>query len=225
VVAPDSERSGVGHGITTLTPLRINRFQREEERPGWAVNGTPADCVKLAVGSIMREGRPDLVLSGINLGPNTGTNVIYSGTVSAATEARMLGIPSLAVSLDTFQDPMWDYAAHMARAIAARVLERGLPPKVLLNVNVPHLPADRIKGVRVTRQGESAYEEDFTMRDDPRGQPYFWLAGSYLMQDVDPDTDAHALGDGYVSVTPISFDLTAHDRRNEIEAWRLDAHV
>jgi 5'-nucleotidase len=225
VVAPDAERSAVGHAITTLTPLRIKQFEHAGERIGYAINGTPADCVKIALGSILKDQPPDVVVSGINLGPNTATNVIYSGTVSAATEARILGIPSLAVSLDTFHDPRWDYAARVGRRIATEVLERGLPPKVLLNVNVPHLPAEQIKGIKVTRQGDSAYVEDFTVREDPRGQPYLWLAGSYLMQDVDPATDACALRDGYVSVTPITFDLTAHKLLHEFEEWPLDAGV
>lgn len=222
MVAPDAERSAVGHAITTLTPLRVKQFEHAGEPIGYAINGTPADCVKIALGSIMKDDRPDVVVSGINLGPNTATNVIYSGTVSAATEARILGIPSVAISLDTFRDPHWEYAAEVGRRIAATVLERGLPPKVLLNVNVPHLPADRIKGVRVTRQGDSAYVEDFTVRKDPRGQPYLWLAGTYQMQDVDPDTDARALKDGYVSITPITFDLTAHRLLGEVESWGVD---
>lgn len=225
MVAPDAERSAVGHAITTLTPLRIKQFEHAGEQIGYAINGTPADCVKIALGSILKDQPPDVVVSGINLGPNTATNVIYSGTVSAATEARILGIPSLAVSLDTFHDPQWDYAARVGRRIATEVLERGLPPKVLLNVNVPHLPAEQIRGIKVTRQGDSAYVEDFTVREDPRGQPYFWLAGSYLMQDVDPATDACALRDGYVSVTPITFDLTAHKLLREFEEWPLDAGV
>jgi 5'-nucleotidase len=223
VVAPDAERSAIGHAITTLTPLRVKEFRLGEEMIGYAIDGTPADCVKIGVGSIFKDRPIDIVVSGINLGPNTATNVIYSGTVSAATEARILGIPSMAVSLGTFRDPDWSYAAELARRIAARVLERGLPPKVLLNVNVPNLPRDRIKGLRVTRQGDSAYREDFAIREDPRGQPYYWLAGSYLMQDEDQATDAWALEHGYASVTPISFDLTAHDQLEGLRGWDLEA--
>jgi 5'-nucleotidase len=222
VVAPDAERSAVGHAITTLTPLRIKQFEQGGERVGYAINGTPADCVKIALGAIMRDAKPDVVVSGINLGPNTATNVIYSGTVSAATEARILGVPSLAISLDTFHDPDWSYAACVGRRVAAEVLRRGLPPKVLLNVNVPNLPAADVKGVKITRQGDSAFVEDFTVREDPRGQPYLWLAGSYLMQDVHPDTDAVALKEGYVSITPITFDLTAHALLEEVGGWGLD---
>lgn len=219
VVAPDAERSAVGHAITTQVPLRVKEFRRGRELIGYATSGTPADCVKLGVSSIF-ERRPELVVSGINLGANTATNVIYSGTVSAATEARILNIPSIAVSLGTLRDPLWSYAASLARRIAGAVLERGLPPKVLLNVNVPNLPRSQIKGIRVTRQGDSAFEEDFTVREDPRKQPYYWLAGSYQMVDDDPGTDAWAVTNGYVSITPITFDLTAPEMLEDLKGWR-----
>jgi len=220
VVAPDAERSAVGHAITTLTPLRVKEVALEDGLVGFAVNGTPADSVKLAVGALLKQ-RPDLVVSGINLGPNTATNVIYSGTVSAATEARILGIPSIAFSIGAYQDPLWETAAGFAIRVAEQVLARGLPPKVLLNVNVPNLPADQVKGVVVTRQGDSAYEERFDVRTDPRGAPYYWAAGSYRMSDVEEGTDALALDRGYVSVTPISFDLTAYEWLEELGSWRL----
>lgn len=218
VVAPDAERSAIGHAITTLTPLRVKEFRRGRTLMGYASNGTPADCVKLGVGTIF-ERRPDLVVSGINLGANTATNVIYSGTVSAATEARILGIPSIAISLDTRIDPVWSYAAAVGRRVAAEVLERGLPPKVLLNVNVPNLPRSEIKGIKVTRQGNSAFVEDFAIREDPRQRPYYWLAGFYENQDQDPETDSWALTNGYVSITPISYDLTAHSALAGISTW------
>jgi 5'-nucleotidase len=220
VVAPDAERSAVGHAITTITPLRVKEVTLENWLVGYAVNGTPADSVKLAVGAILKE-RPDLVVSGINLGPNTATNIIYSGTVSAATEARILGIPSIAISIGAFKEPLWETAARYAIRVAGEVLARGLPAKVLLNVNVPNLPAAEVKGVLVTRQGESAYEERFDIRSDPRGVPYYWAAGSYQMSDVEEGTDALALERGYVSVTPVCFDLTAYDRLDEIRQWNL----
>jgi len=220
IVAPDAERSAVGHAITTLTPLRVKEFRMGRDLAGYAVNGTPADCVKLGVGTLFKT-PPDLVVSGINLGGNTATNIIYSGTVSAATEGRILGIPSIAVSLNTFVNPYWDFAARFARQVAREVLKRGLPPRVLLNVNVPNLPAERIKGVRLTRQGESAFVEDFEKREDPRRQPYYWLAGAYKMNDTDQDTDAWALDAGYVSVTPITYDLTAYQVLPTLHDWRL----
>lgn len=218
IVAPDAERSAVGHAITTLVPLRVKEFRLDGKPVGYAVNGMPADCVKLAVGSLL-ERRPDLVVSGINLGPNTATNIIYSGTVSAATEARILRIPSAAISIGTWSDPHWEAAAGVALEIARLILERGLPEKVLLNVNVPNLPADQVKGLAVTRQGESGYEEKFDLRNDPREVPYYWLSGKYQLSDTEPDTDAYALEQGLVSVTPVSFDLTAHGFLAELSSW------
>jgi 5'-nucleotidase len=218
VVAPDAERSAVGHAITTLLPLRVKEFRRGRQMLGYAVDGTPADCVKIGVGPLFHGG-VDLVVSGINLGSNTATNVIYSGTVSAATEARILGIPSIAISLDALVEPRWSYAASLGRRVAAVVLARGLPERVLLNVNVPNLPRSGIKGIKVTRQGNSAYVEDFAIREDPRRQPYYWLAGSYENQDQDPETDSWALANGFVSITPISYDLTAHQAIPEIASW------
>lgn len=197
----------------------MKEFRRGRELFGYAINGTPADCVKIGINSVLRDHPADLVMSGINLGANTATNVIYSGTVSAATEARILGVPSIAVSLATFLEPRWTFAAAVGRRIAAAVLQRGLPPKVLLNVNVPNLPRSKVKGIRVTRQGDSAYLEDFKVREDPRKQPYYWLAGSYQMQDEDPETDAWAVENGYVSITPVTFDLTAHDALSEVAGW------
>jgi 5'-nucleotidase len=219
IVAPDAERSAVGHAITTLMPLRVKEFRRGRELMGYAIDGTPADCVKIGVGSIFADRPPDVAVSGINLGANTATNVIYSGTVSAATEARILGVPSMAISLATFRDPAWTYAASLGRRIAAMILERGLPPKVLLNVNVPNLPRSQIRGIRVTRQGDSTYVGDFTVREDPRRQPYYWLSGTYVMQDEDPDTDAWAIENGFVSVTPVTFDLTAHEHLGTLAGW------
>ena len=221
IVAPDAERSAVGHAITTLTPLRVKEVTLEGGITGHAVNGTPADSVKLAVGAILQT-PPDLVVSGINLGPNTATNIIYSGTVSAATEARILGIPSVAISLGTLKNPIWETAAAFARLFAAEVIARGLPDKVLLNVNVPNLPLAEVKGIRVTRQGKSAYQERFDMRADPKGVPYYWAAGSYRMSDVETDTDALALDQGYVSVTPVTFDLTAYDFLPALREWALE---
>lgn len=210
VVAPDAEQSAVGHAITTMTPLRIKKVALEGGIVGYAVNGTPADSVRLAILTICPT-PPDLVVSGINLGPNTATNIIYSGTVSAATEARILRVPSMAVSLATFTDPIWETPATFARLLAADVLAHGLPDRVLLNVNVPNILLDKVKGIRVTRQGNSGYNERYETRSDPRAVPYYWQAGTYRMTDVDEETDALAVDQGYVSVTPVSFDLTAHD--------------
>ncbi len=220
VVAPDAERSAVGHAITLLLPLRAKEVVRRSARFGYAVNGMPADCVKLAVKAILPR-PPDLVVSGINLGANTGTNVIYSGTVSAATEARILGIPSIAVSLATFTDPDYTYAARFTRKLALAVLSHGLPPKVLLNVNVPNLPEAAIKGVAITRQGESRVEEQFERRIDPRQQEYYWLAGTFRPMETAEDADVAMVSKGFVSITPVQYDLTAYQALDDLRAWDL----
>src|SRR5207302_6438027 len=177
VVAPDAERSAVGHAITLLLPLRAKEVVRRNVRFGYAVNGMPADCVKIAVKAILPR-PPDLVVSGINLGSNTGTNVIYSGTVSAATEARILGIPSIAVSLATFTHPDFTYAARFTRKLALAVIGKGLPPKTLLNVNIPTLAEDKIKGVALTRQRAPPVEARAATRTDPRKRTDHWLHGT-----------------------------------------------
>ena len=211
VVAPDAERSAVGHAITLLLPLRAKEVVRRNVRFGYAVNGMPADCVKIAVKSILPR-PPDLVVSGINLGANTGTNVIYSGTVSAATEARILGIPSIAVSLATFTHPDFAYAARFTK---------GLPDKTLLNVNVPNIPEDKIKGVAITRQGDSRVEERFEKRTDPRNQTYYWLDGTFKLQELEEHADAKMVNEGYVSITPVQYDLTAYPAIDMLEHWNL----
>jgi 5'-nucleotidase len=221
VVAPDAERSAVGHAITLLQPLRAKEVVRRNARFGYAVNGMPADCVKIAVGAILPR-TPDLVVSGINLGSNTGTNVIYSGTVSAATEARIIGIPSIAISLATFTNPDFGYAARFTRKLALAVLERGLPDKVLLNVNVPNLPEAEIKGVKITQQGQSRVEERFEKRTDPRNQTYYWLAGQFRLSEPRQDADAAVVTEGYVSVTPVQFDLTAYASIDLLKSWNLE---
>jgi 5'-nucleotidase len=220
VVAPDAERSAVGHAITLLLPLRAKEVVRRNVRFGYAVNGMPADCVKIAVKAILPR-PPDLVVSGINLGANTGTNVIYSGTVSAATEARILGIPSMAVSLATFTHPNFAYAAKFTRKLALTVIAKGLPDKTLLNVNVPNLPEEKIKGVAITRQGDSRVEERFEKRTDPRNQTYYWLDGTFKLQEMTEHADAAMVSDGYVSITPVQYDLTAYPAIDTLEHWNL----
>lgn len=220
VVAPDAERSAVGHAITLLQPLRAKEVVRRNARFGYAINGYPADCVKIAVGAILPRA-PDLVVSGINLGSNTGTNVIYSGTVSAATEARIIGIPSIAVSLATFTNPNFSYAAKFTRKLAQAVLEHGLPDRTLLNVNVPNVPEEEIKGIMITRQGESRVEEKFEKRTDPRNQTYYWLAGQFRLHEPREDADAVVVTEGYVSVTPVQFDLTADSAIPMLKDWNL----
>lgn len=217
VVAPDREQSASGHALTLQQPLRMT----EIEPAVFAVTGTPTDSVLLAVHGLMKGQPPDLVVSGINAGPNMGDDVTYSGTVSAAFEGTLLGSPSMAVSLATFDPGPWDVAAAWAVTIARRILEQGLPPKTLLNVNVPARPADQIRGVRLTRLGHRIFTDIIVPKVDPRGRPYYWVAGTAAWQ-PEEKTDIMAVNDGYVSVTPLSMDMTDYRLLVEMEGWGLD---
>jgi 5'-nucleotidase len=220
VVAPDKQRSAVGHAITMNYPLRIRKFMKDNKFFGYAVDGTPADSVKLGVRIIM-EGQPDLLISGINHGSNTAINTIYSGTVSAATEGTILGIPSIAISLTTYDTPDFRFAAKFARQLALVVAKNGLPNDTLLNVNVPPLKEKDIRGVRITRQGKSRWDDTFEVRRDPNNREYYWLTGKLDILDTAEDTDLIAIFNKYVSVTPIQFDLTNYKAIETLEQWRL----
>lgn len=221
VVAPDTQRSAVGHAITITDPLRVTEARRNGKFFGYAASGTPADCVKLGIKAIMKK-RPDLVVSGVNLGGNQAYNILYSGTVSGATEGALLGIPSMAVSLDTFKNPDFGPAAAFALKMAKLMARRTVPAGTLLNVNVPNLPQKRIKGVRVTNQSLTCFNDWFDRRTDPHGNTYYWMTGDYKPQDPDKASDLNALLAGYISVTPIQFDLTNYKFIPELERWGLE---
>jgi 5'-nucleotidase len=218
VVAPDRQQSAVGHAITMNYPLRAIPYERDGEFFGYAVDGTPADAVKLGVRYLLKE-RPDLVVSGINHGSNTAINILYSGTVSAATEGTVLGIPSIAVSLTTYDEADFTYAAKFSARLAAVVLERGLPAGTLLNVNVPAVSPERIAGVRITRQGKSTWEDTFDVRRDPANREYFWLTGRMVTTDTDPSTDQIAIKENYISISPIRYDLTDAAMVEAMKEW------
>ncbi len=220
VVAPAVEQSAAGHGITLYQPLRVRKMSREKGYSGYAVSGTPADCVKFAIKMLFPK-PPDLVVSGINMGPNVGLAVLYSGTVSAAMEGVVLGLPAVAISLGTKQDPDFTYAAKFAKKIARAVHKNGLPQGTLLNVNVPALPEKMIKGVRITRHGKSRVVENFDKRLDPQLRDYFWLSGELVAVEDGTDIDATALKNGEISVTPIHYDLTHHQFLANLEKWKL----
>jgi 5'-nucleotidase len=225
IVAPEREQSAVGHAITVRNPVRAHPWPFEvPSGPIYAraVSGTPADCVKLGVQRLLPR-FPDLVVSGVNQGPNTAVNVIYSGTVSAATEATILGIPAVAFSLCSW-DPEEDFeaAGRYARIIAEQVLERGLAPGLLLNVNVPPGPFDGIRGIEITRQAKARWQEEFHERRDPTDRPYYWLGGEFINLDEGLDTDIAAIDKNYVSVTPLHFDLTAYQHMDEMSRWRWE---
>ena len=221
VVAPLDEQSAVGHAITIHSPVRA----RPWHLPGsngdvlaWAIAGTPADCIKLAVNRLLPK-RPDLVVAGINHGSNTAVNVIYSGTVGAAAEACMLGIPSVAVSLCTWDKHDFSPSAHFAERLARTVLSEGIPPGHLLNVNIPPRPLADIRGILVTRLARSRWEESFIERTDPFDLPYFWYSGKFVNLDTGESTDVDAVDKGYVSVTPLQLDLTAHAFMGTLRSW------
>jgi len=221
VVAPESEQSAAGHAITVRDPVRARAVDFSVPSgtiPAWAVSGTPTDAIKLACHELLDE-RPSLVVSGINHGPNTAVNVLYSGTVSAATEAAILGIDAVAVSLCDWSSEDFTGAKRWSRRVVQRVIHSGLPRGVLLNVNVPAIPVEELEGLAVTRQARSKWEEGFDARTDPAGRPYFWLAGTFVDLDDGQETDTSAIEEGYVSVTPIKPDMTAHEALDDLRDW------
>ena len=224
VVAPESEQSAVGHAITVRDPVRAHPYDFDVPSgsiPAWAVSGTPADCIKLAVHQLL-DRTPDLVVSGINRGPNTSVNILYSGTVSAATEGAILGFDAVAFSLCDWTSDNYDVAGQWARRIVNEVLERGLPNDILLNVNIPACSADEMKGLMVTRQARARWEESFNARIDPFERPYYWLTGTFVNLDEGQETDLDAVDAGYVSVTPIQHDMTAHHALDTMRTWAWD---
>jgi 5'-nucleotidase len=218
VVAPESEQSAVGHAISLITPLRVKEVSLDGGMEGWAVSGTPADCVKIALAELL-PAPPHLVVSGINLGPNVGINVLYSGTVSAATEASILGVKAMALSLNTYdKDADFRGAAAVAGELLAQLRERpSWTNRVCLNVNLPALPRDQIRGIKITRQHTGRLVEHFERRVDPRQQVYYWLAEIQERRDLDPETDYGALTAGYISITPLHHDLTDYHTLKGLE--------
>ena len=207
IVAPDRQQSAVGHSITILNPLRYNRFRLDDRFSGLAVTGTPADCIKLAHDKLLPK-RPDLILSGINHGSNAGINIMYSGTVSAATEGTILGYPSIAVSCVDFDDDAdLSGSIEATRRVIRYVLEFGLPRGVTLNVNAP---GGEFKGLKMTRMAHGRYVDEFVQREHPNKTPYFWITGRLEILDKGEDFDTEVLDTGLASVTPIQYDLRAY---------------
>jgi 5'-nucleotidase len=209
-VAPDQERSAAGHALTLDTPLRAKEIGERR----WSVNGTPTDCVNWGVLHLLRDRRPDLLFSGINLGLNLGDDVTYSGTVSAAFEGALLGIPSVAVSQEIETGFSFDAAAGFAAELAGRLLEEKLPPKTLVNVNVP---AGGVRGVRVTRCGTRRYGETVIEKMDPRGRPYYWIGSTIPVGELEEGTDISAVAEKHISMTPLHLDLTAYQSMDLLE--------
>lgn len=222
VLAPDKNWSASGHVKTMHRPIRVHEVELVDGTHALATDGAPSDCVALAVLGLVPE-PVDLVVSGINPLANIGHDVTYSGTVTAAMEAAIAGLPGIAVSLDSNEGhsgPL-DYqpAAQVARQVCRKVIDEGLPKGVLLNLNVPYLPLEEIKGIAVTRQGLRVYRDELIKRSDPRGRPYYWIGGESPTALVEPDTDYWALQQGLASITPLQLDLTDPDRLEALRTW------
>lgn len=222
VVAPDSPQSGMGHAITINKPLRLDRTEYYGENVvAYQCSGTPADCVKLAIDKVLHR-KPDLLVSGINHGSNSSINVIYSGTMSAAVEGAIDGINAIGFSFLNYSfDADFTVCHDVVRKVVGNVLKHRLPDGVLLNVNIPDIPLSEFKGVKICRQARAKWVEEFDEREDPNKRKYYWLTGRFQNQDHGEDTDEWALQNGYASVVPCQFDLTAHHAIGMVNTWEL----
>jgi 5'-nucleotidase len=220
VVAPDSPQSGMGHAITINSTLRCTKVTLDDgPQTEYSCSGTPADCVKMGVHEILKR-KPDLCVSGINHGSNSSINVIYSGTMSAAVEAGIEGIPAIGFSyLDYDWEADFSQITDFIKRIAKSALTNGIPEGVVLNVNLPKLQKNEIKGIRICRQAMANWVEEFDKRKDPTGKEYYWLTGKFVNEDKGEDTDEWALENGYVSVVPVHFDMTAHHCIQKLNTW------
>lgn len=218
VVVPDRPQSAMGHAITMSVPLRVNLYKTIDGVPYWRTNGTPVDCTKLGMKVVLKNRKVDLVLSGINHGSNSSVSLIYSGTMAAAIEASFDNVPAIGISLQDYS-PDADFTAsvHYGRIIVKKVLEHGMPPFISLNVNVPKIPLEEIKGVKVTRQTKGYWHEDLEEHIDTIGRKYYWLSGHLVNTDHQEDSCEWALQHGYVSVQPVQVDMTAYQAMNDIK--------
>jgi len=219
-VAPEGPRSACGHAITLHKPLRLTPVELPDGGQGFATNGTPADCVALGVSDHLG-GRPGLVVSGINLGPNLGVDMLYSGTVAAAMEGAICGLPSFAISIASHEASELGPAAEFAHYLAKAILHHGLPPATFLNVNVPGAPASEIKGIAFTRQGRAGYDSRIERRTDPRGALYYWLTGDRIEYPGGLDSDVEAIAQNRISITPVRLDLTDETLLVDLLTWNL----
>ena len=218
VVAPDRERSAVGHGITLDRPIRAEKIILNGGWEGFAVSGTPADCIKLAVVEIMKV-KPDIVISGINPGANVGVNINYSGTVAAAREAALYGIPAIAVSVQAQTPKTYIEIAEFIRLFAEDIGRKGMPSGTFLNINFPDTPLGQIAGVRISRQGITLFSEYFEKRKDPRNRTYYWQGSDVQPISDEPDNDGDALNRNYISITPIKCDVTDYNSLDALKSW------
>lgn len=227
VVAPDSPQSGMGHAITLDSTLYSKKMKIDLDEANieeYSCSGTPADCVKLALQVLLKR-KPDICVSGINHGSNSSINVIYSGTMSAAVEAGIEGIPAIGFSLCDYNwNADFSQAGDFIQKIVVEALDNKMPKGVVLNVNIPKMSRKNIKGVKICRQAKANWKEKFDKRTNPMGKDYYWLTGEFELLDKGEDTDEWALANGYISLVPTQFDLTAHHAIQEINTWNLNEH-
>ncbi len=217
IVAPASEKSATSHALTLHRPLRVKKIGRG---PVYAVNGTPTDCVHLALNGLLKI-RPQVVVSGINIGPNLADDITYSGTVAAAIESTLQGVPAIAVSVVGKGKVYFRASEEIASRLVIRIMKQALPPNILLNVNVPNLPGNRIRGYRFTRQGKRKYGDSVVEKLDPRGEKYYWIGGYLIRETPIANSDIQAVDEGYISITPIQLDFTAYAFLKGMSGWRL----
>ena len=221
VIAPDRERSGVGHGITLNEPLRSTYVEVNGGYKGYAVTGTPADCIKLGILEILDE-RPDVVISGINLGMNVGVNINYSGTEAAAKEASLYGIAAIAISMQGVEENNYDDIALFIEVLSKKVFEKGLPFGTFLNVNIPDKPVKETAGLRFSRQGVKLFSEYFEKRVDPRNRMYYWQGCDSKFIDRSPDVDSADIYNNFISITPIKCDMTDYKTLEDLQTWNIE---
>lgn len=223
VVAPDTERSASGHAITMHSPLKVKKVKLfDTEIEAYSVNGTPADCVKIGVEVLLKTRKPDIIVSGINNGPNLGTDVIYSGTVSAAVESAIMDIPAIAVSMGSYENEKFDDAAKFTSTILEKVVKNNDLHNIIININYPSKSKNEIKGVKITTLGIRRYDNAFTERKDPWGNSYYWMSGTVRDIKQDIESDIAAINENFISITPIHFDLTHYKHFKELKKWDLE---
>ncbi|SFI82118.1 5'/3'-nucleotidase SurE [Olleya namhaensis] len=223
VVAPDSPQSGMGHAITLNNVLHLDKVSKPGDKTlQYSCSGTPADCVKIAINEVL-DRRPDLCVSGINHGSNSSINVIYSGTMSAAIEAGIEGIPAIGFSLLNYSwDADFEASKKYIKQIAENALKNKIAEGIILNVNIPDLKKKELKGIKVCRQAKANWKEKFDKRQTPQGRDYYWLTGEFVNYDKGTDTDEYALQNGYISVVPVQYDLTAHHYMQHLNTWQFE---
>jgi 5'-nucleotidase len=221
IVAPDSPQSGMGHAISVNKPIRCYKTNFFDSVEAYCCTGTPVDCIKMGL-YLLKDKKPDLILSGINHGSNVSTNILYSGTMSAAVEGALSGIPSVGYSLTDYSDDAdFQYSEKIVQIISKKVIKEGLKKGTCLNVNIPNIKENQIKGIKVCRQGRAFWDDTFDHRKDPLGKDYYWLTGSFSSKEQAIDTDINYLENNYVTIVPTQFDMTCHDSVDELKKWKL----